>query len=345
MKNPFEKVAYFDVIRACAIIAVVVTHVVMGVQHLVTKSDSLAWWIINVYTVFARPAVPLFIMVSGALLLDVRKTENAATFYRKRALRVLVPFVLWSMVYLLLRKYVQHEEMSWPDFIVKLITAPVYLHLWFVYTLLGVYLITPILRVLLRRLDPSAMRYLLIAWFVLFVFSPFFAQVFQFETIFGFPAFLGYVGYFVLGFYLHSQMAPLNARKGLFGALVIGLATCWLNALSPEKRDLWNDYFSPNTVLMSLCIFCFFRSSQCILSGTTLVKRCVNLLSDYSFGIYFIHIIILEALASGKLFFTFNALSFHPLLGIPLVTFVTLLISLTLLWTMRKIPVVKLLAP
>ena len=343
-KTP-EKVAYFDTIRVFAIVAVVVTHVVMGVHHLIVPSDWLAWWTINIYTVFARSAVPLFIMVSGALLLDKRRTENAATFARKRILRVLVPFVLWSMIYLLLRKFVQHEEIPWPDFFIKMIVAPVYLHLWFVYTLLGIYFLTPILRVLIRHLDRSAIGYLLIAWFVVFAVCPFFAEVFQFETSLRFPSLLGYVGYFVLGFYLHSHKIFSDARKSLLMAVVIGLATCWLNAWSPETRELWNGFLSPNIVLMSVFVFCCFQSSQFFLSRNAVVNRCVSTLGSYSFGIYFIHMIVLEALASGKLSFTFNALIFHPLLAIPLVATVTLLISLTLLWMMRKIPIVKLLAP
>src|SRR5947209_7774316 len=87
---------YLDVLRAFAIVLVVLLHAAHPVTHDATVGSS-RWWAANLYEGGGRCCVPLFIMISGALLLDPGKRENLSAFFRKRVTRVIIPFLAWSL--------------------------------------------------------------------------------------------------------------------------------------------------------------------------------------------------------------------------------------------------------
>ncbi len=95
-----KKIIYWaDLIRVIAIFLVVVIHVSGQVTNVWGKIPTLEWMIGNIYGGIARVAVPLFFMISGYLLLP--RSESLGSFYTKRMPRVVIPFVVWSVIYLL----------------------------------------------------------------------------------------------------------------------------------------------------------------------------------------------------------------------------------------------------
>ena len=90
----------------------------------------------------------LFILLSGALLLG--KEESAGTFYRKRSRRIFPPFLFWSLVVFALTCVVS-GPIPWktvvPDFLRQFLTRGVHGTYWFVYMIVGLYLVTPLLRI------------------------------------------------------------------------------------------------------------------------------------------------------------------------------------------------------
>ena len=90
---------WLDNARIAAILAVVILHsAVSGVVD--TDLGSGYWWAGNLYSAFSRWCVPVFVMISGALLLSPARQESLGTFYRKRMSRVLWPFLFWSAFFL-----------------------------------------------------------------------------------------------------------------------------------------------------------------------------------------------------------------------------------------------------
>ncbi|MDQ6971139.1 MAG: acyltransferase family protein, partial [Mariprofundaceae bacterium] len=81
---------WLDNSRVLAVFAVILVHVSDGfVSHYPMGSEY--WWIGNIYDSAVRWCVPVFVMISGALLLDPAKHENLNTFYRKRFSRICIP--------------------------------------------------------------------------------------------------------------------------------------------------------------------------------------------------------------------------------------------------------------
>src|SRR5437773_8796972 len=95
---PSTRVLWPDLIRVCALLAVIVLHVAaVPVTHF-RELPLHDWWWANAYDSLARPCIPLFVMLSGALLLTPRDW-HACTFARRRAGKVVIPFVAWSGIY------------------------------------------------------------------------------------------------------------------------------------------------------------------------------------------------------------------------------------------------------
>lgn len=95
MKTPsFSTLRWVDLIRVIGAFLVVMAHI--------SYQGGGSAFIASYYFVVSRIAVPLFFMVSGFLLLQ--KMEPYGDFFKKRALKVFVPFIAWSVIYMLWKK-------------------------------------------------------------------------------------------------------------------------------------------------------------------------------------------------------------------------------------------------
>ena len=137
--------AWVDLTRFLGAFLVVLAHVVTY-PSLMGKGT---FWAQTVYYTTTRMAVPLFFMLSGMLLLA--KEEPLAVFFRKRAFKVMFPFFVWSLIYYYWYNYSASTGGELSFFllgIVKTFKIPRAAHLWFFYSLIGLYIATPILRCL-----------------------------------------------------------------------------------------------------------------------------------------------------------------------------------------------------
>ncbi|MGW8289404.1 MAG: acyltransferase, partial [Candidatus Bathyarchaeia archaeon] len=144
-----------DLIRTVAIVLVIVLH---ASTETVTVADQMSpegvtlWWTTNIYDSLARPAVPLFVMLSGALLLQPAKLdEPLGVFFKKRLNRIALPFLFWGIAYFAWRAFVNGETLTANSILQGVLTGP-YNHFWFLYLLVGLYLLTPVLRVLVAHI-------------------------------------------------------------------------------------------------------------------------------------------------------------------------------------------------
>ncbi len=103
LPNERENLFWIDVLRAVVMFGVVIIHVAADV---ITEWGAVPqdwWWAAHVYDSLVRGCVPLFVMISGALLLS--KTESLGDFFAKRFQRIAIPFLVWTILYLLWRKH------------------------------------------------------------------------------------------------------------------------------------------------------------------------------------------------------------------------------------------------
>lgn len=277
----------WDVTRAVACAMVVMVHV--------CAIDFYAfgplWAPSVVYDAMCRVAVPLFFMLSGALIL--RKDEPVLPFYRKRIPRLLMPLVFWTIVYVYL-----FGDRSIPPMqqLAHYLMLP-FEHLWYLYTALGLYLAAPYIGRMFRASTDAEIRIFIALWLlvacVLNQVSLFFAESWNPPDLWGAQFFSGFMGYFVLGAYL-ERCRPVTSGTGRWtGALVflasssvIVLGTCLYSTHISEPNEFFFSYLTPLVAISSVAAYLFLTGI------TTLPARSVTLvrwISDSSLGIYCLH--------------------------------------------------------
>src|SRR5262249_47848051 len=155
--EPPQDFLWIDQARSAAALAVVVLHVAAGVVGGVSDSTSFAWWVGNIVDSAVRWCVPVFVMITGTLLLDLEKPMGSfSAFYVRRAARLGGPLVFWSALYLIYnaaRDYLKFGHVDLDTLAGMLLAGQPHYHLWYLYMLLGLYLSAPFVRVLLQHLD------------------------------------------------------------------------------------------------------------------------------------------------------------------------------------------------
>ena len=345
---PPDKLLYADGIRAYAAVSVVVIHVAADLVEWFPSLSRSWWWIANIIDTVAGPAVPLFYMLSGMLLLDPAKKESIRTFHMKRARRVLLPWLAWGIIYLCWRAFFHGEVMSWKVGIRAFAEGTIYSGFGFFYGLFGLYLATPILRVYIRNASRKDLNYFLGLWFLL---VPLFGWVNSFLGLeVGVKATMGaqFAGYFVAGHVLRGitlsrkqLMFMLPVIAGL--AAITSVGTYFLTVQKGRLDTAFYNYLSPNVVLFAVLVFLILKSlpwSQAF-AKHRLLHSTVILTAASSLGIYFLNQLILEPLKAGQVGILLSGMTLHPLIGIPLTTIVAVTICVIATQALRRLPLIR----
>lgn len=325
MNSGREHIVWLDLMRLVAILMVVAVHCTdpFNVLPAARIDPSYNLWG-SLYGSMLRPSVPLFVMITGMLLLPV--TQTISQFYRKRILRVLFPFLIWSVLYnlfpwisqalggtpqLVTRFFAYSGDAASPLLVDALknialipFTFSAYTtHMWYVYLLIGVYLYLPIFSAWVERASDSAKRLFLLLWGVTLLLP--YVQFYLSEYLFGtcawnafgtFYSFAGFSGYLLLGHYL-GRGSKLSLVRTLLLAIpmfAIGYATTFIGfrhmvalpGATEPMVELFFTYCSLNVVLMSAAVFLVIQKVR--ISGDAF-KRFLATTTRFGFGIYMVH--------------------------------------------------------
>jgi surface polysaccharide O-acyltransferase-like enzyme len=340
---------WVDLVRVVAVFQVVLVHLSYVIFF---KEEVLSanWRAANFYDSFSRMGVPLFFMASGYLLLG--KSEPVTDFFRKRLVKVGIPTIFWTIAYLLWSVEAYTNRSMSPlavamSTLKAVYTGNVEIHLWFLYILIGIYLVAPLLRVFVSAASKRDLAYFVVMWFLATPLLELSQRLSGFQSALVIPVVAGYVGYFVMGYLL----ADVNlGRRGLFLSvlgciLAITVIYVGTNLLSPSAAPIdiyFYSYFSPPTVLASICGFLLLKHL-----GQNLGRagRFVRMVAGTAFGIYLIHIFVVELLRKGILGFRLYSWQGPSIYMIPLTALAVYLLSFAIIFGMQKIPFVKLLVP
>ena len=326
-------------LRVIAICVVVAAHgCAKGFTALPVR--SLAWQTLNVWEILARWSVPAFVMISGALLLDPERALPLRKLFGKYFVRIFTVLVFWSLVYALLFSGL-YQRASLAAILES--ARQGHPHLWYLYMLLGLYLVTPILRPLVR--DRALM------WYYVALAAVFAMLVPMLETFGKLPltraflgrlcvnSVLGYTGYFVLGRLLATAETTRRQRlcvyvlaiaASLTAILVDGIGSAVRNELYyPLMQEI-----TPNAALQAAALLLLLRE----LTRGREAPRLIRTISDLSFGVYLSHEIIIDLL---RRFCGLDTLTVHPLLSVPLILLLSLTLSAALTALLKKIPVLQ----
>ena len=344
-----DTVVPVDLIRTVAIVLVLLLHAsteyYANIDQMSTQGVQI-WAASNFYDSIARVCIPLFVMLSGALLLQPSKAdESLSQFYKKRWDRLGLPIIFWSIIYFAWAASVDGKPLTLLSVTQGVLTGPYY-QFWFLYLLIGFYLITPLLRVAIKHASRQILRYTLLVWFVGTAVTPLLTLFGSYYLNANFFIFTGWIGYYVLGIYLTT----VNLKRsllyiGLIGGLLwtIGGSYFIVATLGQRFSQFFYDGFSINMIVASASMFLLLLtvSPSALQAKYPRGSRVLRVISVNTLPIFLFHVIILEMLQYGFLGFTLSITSMNPFLAIPLSTVVTLLICLSVIVPLKRIPHVK----
>lgn len=282
-----KRIEYLDYLRALAIIGIVVIHsfdpFVIGTNH--TGSLFIA-------SLF-RFAVPLYVVISGALLLSHPITDSV-TFYKKRVAKIGIPLLVWTVIYILYNQLGGKPLTSESLISYALFGQPFYL----IWALLGLYLITPFLR---RFLESSTKQEVYLATTIALILSIVSSSIEVWLLAdknvlpaFSIIRFVPFIGYYLLGYVLASVKFSFRLAFLLWGlsSLAVFLTTNILFGYYgfTYKSQLLYQYHSPFVVAATVGIFLLMKHINLSRWLDLLVKS----ISVASFGIYFVHMLIID---------------------------------------------------
>lgn len=285
----------YDVLRVCSMLGVIYLHVAAG--GLRSWNYPTLWNFSNFFACLSTPAVPLFFMMSGALLLKEEKTADLGLLFRKRIPKVLIPLLTYSAI-ILLYSVVRNNAAGALTGLSRLLNTPVSVPYWFLYALIPMYLISPMLKKMADGLTDAHWNYMMALWVILTLglytirtFVPAeYELVFTEHWTLNLNMIGGYLGYFLLGAYL-ERWERLPSRKVLVTVIAATLAvsvlgTRWDTYTKSMYLDRFTNYLTLFTFLLSAAIFLLCKSC---LRGKEEKGRLLPLLSGVSFAVYLIH--------------------------------------------------------
>lgn len=276
-----------DVIRIVACLMVVLMHSPM-------PSPDANGMFLTALSYFTAPCIGLFFMVSGALLLPIN--SGYVPFIRKRFSKIIIPTLLWSLLYISLRLYNSESEINVLQSIASLPFSPQGNGvLWFMYTLSGLYLLAPILSAWIEKATKRELQIVLLLWLITLCYPllNFYVKT-DISTSGILYYFTGYAGYFLLGYYLkkYRTISALCLWLLAFAGVILLLALKYFNI----ESDFYNLFWYQSIFIAALAA-AIWKTTVTLVDTvqikTWTIKPMVTL-SNLTFGIYLIHILIMR---------------------------------------------------
>ena len=293
-----KKVAYFPVIRAISCIAVVFLHTfylaVSGFET--TFSQNVTSMIIRNCLLWA---VPCFVMVSGALLLEPAKRITIVKIIRKYIRRIILAILIFTFVFVLFDSLVTGEPKGpaiFGTWLQKVWTNGSWSHMWYLYMLIALYLMLPLYRLVTRQRRSGILGYALLLFFLFLCLLPSIGYLAGKASGFYLLAYTVYPFYFFMGYAIHKNKIrfPLSAAWVLvaIGTLMLILSTYFgVRLESDALRSFSGSYASVGVALQAIGIFTLFHRGQEFFARTMPLWERID---DLSFGIYLVHMLFLH---------------------------------------------------
>lgn len=298
-----QRIPYLDFLRCLAICLVVILHSIAATLVNPAFYSCLTWYLCMGFNPVDRTGVPLFFMISGFLMLSRSSTERVWDFYKHNIPKLVIPLTAWSLIYYAAEVACGQHPIDILDFLSRFLNQGVSYHMWFIYTLVGIYLLCPFLK---RIVDHSSARQLVVLLGVILfptTLRPILNQILPVDLYFFEPLMEGYLGYFLLGYLLGGAKFQKKTRILIYLGGVVGYAACLLGNLaqaSPEGISLpMNNGYMLNHYLLAASLFVFFKTW--FERHSARLEKCSRPLAQASnrvFGVYWVHVLILNVLTA-----------------------------------------------
>ena len=331
-----QREIWIDTLRVVACFLVMMTHsnepfYLGGEGSLILTRADAVW--VAILNVLPRASVALFVVASSYLQFPLHYPTGE--FFRRRAVRILAPFIIWTVVYALVWG---EPVQNFKDLLLNFNYAAG--HLWFVYMLIGLYLLMPLLSPWAEKVGRKELLVYLGIWLFTTI-IPFIRQwaggaapviygpsgipnaakyplwgEASWNTYGLFYYFSGFVGYMLLGLYFRRFVGELDWKKTLAVAVPVflgGFAICSLGFLSRVWADcggnfpvegpvglaaLWEGPWLNDTFGVALMTIGWILVLRKVKGDGAFYKTVILPVSKASYGMYLCHMLLLGIISA-----------------------------------------------
>jgi surface polysaccharide O-acyltransferase-like enzyme len=343
--RPGSRDTAIDLLKILAIFGVLCIHAcgLYAYDGRVPNPEEIRYGFL--FIAFFTFCIPIFVMCSGAMLLSGTRDAPPIAFYRRRLSRILLPLLVWSVVYFM------YTAPTWPTLTdiprlgSKLLANKVFGILWYLYMLLGVYLSAPFLQMIRRQASRSQLWLLVGICLILDSLQRLLPHVQKLDFGLDYSIFTPYIGYFVLGYLLQTtKPLPGRYRLGWLGLYVLlSLGAFWaqwmIQTHCSEVPYNFLDFSSINVAIGATALFLVLHGLP--LSLPPALTRAIGWLANATYGIYLVHMVAQDLLARGVFGFRLVPGTFAPVIDIPLTAAGMFVVSLAMVGLLSRIPYLR----
>lgn len=290
---------------------------------------SYGWEIGNIGNGLSRWAVPVFVMISGSLLLG--RDYNIKDFYYKRVSKIIIPLLAWSVFYTIIWIYQNKNDATMHQAIINILSGKPFYHMWFLYMILGLYAITPVLNILIKSIERKKMNYIVTFLFLISIINITDVYINNRKESLWIFWFIQFIPYYLSGYFLSKAQITPSIR--LVSSVIIIISISITLILShvfsvAEKTQYFYEPLSPIIIVYSFSVFSIIASMRIKFNNT---------LANLSMGVYLSHPFYL--LVFFKVFKAFSIS--HPLPGLILSWVTCSTLSFITVFAIKNIKYIK----
>ena len=352
-----KRIIYLDYLRVIGIFGVLLNHISSNW----TGIESLNSLIAVFYNSVGRVGVPIFLMLTGVLLLNNKLPIK--DFIKRRYPRVIIPFLFWIGLFILYRFFVLDPSLLKGNPIGFIVDC-FFTARWYVWMILGVYLVIPIFAGFIKGTKLEGVKYFIIIWFIT-------TALVTLSKIFGFSLhyldlviFSGPIGFLMLGYYLHNKEINMDPKKiviiSLFAFILttliktyiinydLSLSYSFRYYIFTVKSHLENDTIS---IIQVTALFLIVKYLPMVQSGICdkITKFCnkekmlllIISISQASYGIYLCHYFITLSIIKIMNIHNIVFSSIPSIIVVPIATICVLLLAYGIIMILNKVPVIN----
>jgi surface polysaccharide O-acyltransferase-like enzyme len=330
------------ILRIMATLAVIIVHVSSYILLNEKNIHSINWWAANLFASSVRWSVPMFVLISGALLLDPLRKQSINVFMKKRFKRVFIPLIFWSIFYSCISYCVSGFTIN--KIILNIIFGRPYYHLWFLYMIIGLYLFTPAMKVYTEYCVGNE-KYINLLFILVISMSYIFLSIFLSQSMLflSITLFLPYVGYYICGYHLRTVILGIGIKQSLLIQIAIVLIMAIGTYLLVMKygqcdKGLYlHSYLSPTVMVGSILLFISIINKESYFRNMTIItNNSIDKISSASLGIYLIHPIIFAFFVK-----IINLTKTSAIISIPTLSILIFVLSYIVTLIFMKIPYIR----
>ncbi|MBP3784906.1 MAG: acyltransferase family protein [Butyrivibrio sp.] len=339
---------YLDIARVVSMFGVIMVHT-GAISWYSAPFEIYPWGVLNIFDLLGRFSVPVFLMISGYLFLNPKREVRAFDIFTKYLPRLLCAYMFWSFLYAVITSGLFTSRSLSGGVLEKLLhdTVVGHYHMWYIFTIAGLYIITPAIRPIAT--DRKALGYFLLVSFVLTYVIPTLQLIpavseytAPITSRFELRSISGYVFYYIAGYYFATQDLTIKTRKMIYAVGILSVLAMYFTVTTIIIRQqyptlVYHDYSNAGMPLFGIAVFVFLRYRFQSVNPDTRIMRVVVRLSKMNLGIYLVHDFGLILFKKAGL----SPVMGTPFIMVPLLAILDFAISAFVVYVVSHIPVLK----